>query len=180
MPVKTLITAEEFLDLAGDGIRELIRGEIVEMSPPSARHGWICGRIAVIISRWADPIRAGFFLGNDSGIVTERDPDTVRGPDCQFISRKRLPEGLPKDGYLSVPPELAVEVLSPSNRWAEMMKKIDEYLATGVLEVWIVDPEDESIEVFRNDRGPVRFGRDSQLTSDVLPGFNCRVTEFFS
>lgn len=180
MSVKMLMTAEEFLLTDGEGPRELIRGEVVQMTPPGTRHGYICANVVLILGTWVRQSRSGYVIGNDAGVVTERDPDTVRGPDCQFISAKRLPGGIPARGYAGVPPDLAVEVLSPGNRWTEISTKIDEYLASGVLEVWIVDPENESIQSFRGDRGPVRLAGDKELTSDVLPGFRSVVQKFFS
>jgi Uma2 family endonuclease len=180
MSVKTLTTAEEFLEMATSAPCELVRGEVVEMGNPGARHGFVCVRVAVILSRWADSLRAGYVLSNNSGIVTERDPDTVRGADCQFISAARLPVGLPERGYPNVPPDLAVEVISDSDRWDEITRKVSEYLGAGVAEVWIIDPAIEAILVYRLDRLPSRSDRASELVSDALPGFKCRVAELFS
>jgi Uma2 family endonuclease len=180
MTVKTLTTAEEFLELATSSSTELVRGEVVEMGSPGARHGFVCVRVAVILSRWADHLRAGYVLGNDSGIVTERDPDTVRGADCQFVSADRLPQGLPARGYPHVPPDLAVEVIPENDLWPEITAKVAEYLRAGVQEVWIVAPETEGVQVYRADRHPARFDRASELASEVLPGFQSPVSAFFS
>jgi Uma2 family endonuclease len=181
MATKTLLTAEEYLQISDRGPSELVRGEVTEMSPPSYRHGVVCVNVGVVLKLWARANNAGSVAGNDAGVVTERNPDTVRGADVQFISRARLPEGYPEEGYPAVPPDLAVEVLSPNDRWAEVVLKVDEYLAAGVLEVWLVDPQNEFVEVRRSDRSPVRFECDELLISEaVLPGFQCLVREFFA
>lgn len=180
MSTKTLLTADEYAGLVSEVPTELIRGEIVEMGTPGARHGYVCVNVAAILREWAKRRKAGFVLGNDSGVITERDPDTVRGADCQFIAAQRLPGGLPEKGYPSIPPDLAVEVVSESDRWSNIISKVNEYLDAGVREVWVVEPKDEFVEVFRPDQRPVRFSREAELTSEmVLPGFKCRVAELF-
>jgi pimeloyl-ACP methyl ester carboxylesterase len=80
------------------------------------------------------------------GVYTRRNPDTVRGIDVIFISHQRLAQAAP-EGYLDVAPELAVEVVSPSDRWSEVMDKLAEYFAVGVLMVWLVDPRKRQIHV---------------------------------
>lgn len=180
MATKTLLTAEEYLELPDTGPSELVRGEVVEMSPPSTRHGAVCANVTALLRQWAKQHKTGHVACNDAGVITERDPDTVRGADCQFISARRLPQGLPERGYPSIPPDLAVEVVSDSDRWAEVMNKVQEYLVAGVVEVWVVEPREEFVQVFRNDAGPVRYDGGDELKSDsVLPGFRCRVAEFF-
>jgi Uma2 family endonuclease len=180
MATKTLLTAEEYRRIPDRGPSELVRGEVIEMSPPSYRHGVVCVNVSVALKLWARSRNAGSVAGNDAGVMTERNPDTVRGADVQFISRARLPGGYPDEGYPAVPPDLAVEVISPSDRWTEVVQKVDEYLEAGVLEVWLVEPQNEFVEVYRADQPPVRFEGDELLTSEkVLPGFQCVVRDFF-
>lgn len=117
--------------------------------------------------------------GNDSGIVTARDPDSVRAPDCQFVTASRLPTEMPL-AFLEVAPDLAVEVLSPDDRWSEVIAKVSEYLSCGVREVWVVDPDQRELQVFRPDQRPVTLSADAEITSEsILPGFRCRVADFF-
>jgi Uma2 family endonuclease len=110
--------------------------------------------------------------------VTERDPDTVRGPDVFAISKDRLPGGRP-EGFSDVVPNVAIEVLSPWDRWKRVLEKVSEYLDRGVDEVWVVDPGKRTVHVFRPDDEPICFGEASEMTSPTLPGFSCRVSEFF-
>ncbi|MGQ0637453.1 MAG: Uma2 family endonuclease [Planctomycetaceae bacterium] len=182
MQTRTLVTADEFLTMTSDTAKELVRGEVVDMGNPSALHGFVCMNVGAILREWARRNRAGYVFGNDSGVVTERDPDTVRGPDCQYISVQKLPQGVPAKGYPNVPPDLVVEVVSESDRWADVVRKAEEYLDAGISEVWVVEPRNEFVDVYRADhRRPVRYSADDELMSDrVLPGFRCRVADFFS
>lgn len=180
MATKTLITADEYLHMPDRGPSELVRGEVKEMSPPNFRHGAVCRRVAMLLGQWADESGLGDVACNDAGIVTEHDPDTVRGADCQFISFARLPGGFPEEGYPPVPPDLAVEVVSPTDRWSDVIRKADEYLDAGVAEVWVVEPQGRFVEVHRAGARPVRYDGDDELVSPtILPGFSCRVSEFF-
>jgi Uma2 family endonuclease len=180
MPTKTLITAEQYLNLPDSAPRELIRGEVVEMSPPSFLHGAVCRRVAMILGQWADASGTGEVVCNDAGVVTERDPDTVRGADCQFIRYARLPDGYPVEGYPAVPPDLVVEVVSVSDRWSDVIRKVDEYLDAGVAEVWVVEPQERFVEVHRPNRRPARYESADDLASEaILPGFRCQVAAFF-
>src|SRR5690606_30668743 len=98
---------------------ELVRGEIVEMTRPGVRYGGVCAGVATALFNWARPGQKGRVVGNDAGIQTARDPDSVRGPDVFFIRMDRLPGGKYPEGWLETPPDLCVEVLSPNDRWPE-------------------------------------------------------------
>ena len=174
-----LVTAEEFAELSFDVPVELVRGEIVEMSRPDVVHGTVCGNVAFPIMTWNRQRDFGLVVMNDSGVVTERDPDTVRGPDAMVISKDRLPGGIAPHGFTDLRPNLAIEVLSPSERWKKVREKISEYRNRGVDEVWIVDPKKRSVRIFRVDGTEISHGENDEITSPVLPGFSCRVSEFF-
>lgn len=145
-----LLTAEEFGRLPDDGRRyELVRGVLVEMNMRKPRHGQVCGKVQIIVGTFCEQYNLGHVLCNDTGILTERDPDTVRGADVSFYPFSRLPPGpLPTD-YLPVPPNVVFEVLSPDDRPVRIMRKTREYLAAGVLAVVLLDPDDRVIEVPR-------------------------------
>ncbi len=175
-----LVTAEQFVELNFDGPVELVRGEVVEMTRPDQVHGSVCSEIAFAITAWAKRSNAGRVTTNDSGILTERDPDTLRGADVAFFAMSQLPGGKLPRGLTSLKPVLCVEVLSPSNSWTEMRRKIEEYLAVGVREVWIVDPEARTVETFRSDAPPVLFHQPDQLTSRELPEFTVAIGELFA
>jgi len=175
-----LLTAEEFMaaDL-GDGCFELVRGEVVEVPPGMPDHGRVCGKAFFVLETYGRETGLGYTLSNDSAVVTERGPDTVRGPDVCFYSHTRWPESRLGEGLPPVPPDVAVEVVSPGNRPGEMLKKISEYLAVGVSLVWVIDPPRRRIALYRpGDSFPVFFNEGEILENlPELPGFRCPVAD---
>lgn len=178
------MTADEFFDWVhrpeNDGKDyELVRGEVVEVGRPGERHGVTCGNAGWILNGYTRQRRRGFVLTNDAGIILERDPDTVRGSDVQLFDEIRAFEDLnPKltEGI----PRLIVEVLSPTDRMSKVIGRIEEFLRAGVSLVWLVDPEDRNVTVFRQDRSPRVVTEDAELTGeDILPDLVCRVADFF-
>jgi Uma2 family endonuclease len=175
-----LITAEQFARMSFDVPVELVRGEVVEMPRPEMRHGVVCSNVHDPVKAWARSTQGGVVAINDTGVITERDPDSVRGPDVLYITRERLPGGEIPSTFLSVAPDLAIEVLSPHDVWKNVLEKITEYFEAGVREVWVVDPEDRTMQVFRPDAKPRKLDASDTLESpDVLPGFTCAVSTFF-
>ena len=119
-----LLTAEEFAQRPDPGYpEELVRGRIVPLPMPKPRHGEICNRVGRILGDCAEDRDLGRVLSNDTGVITERGPDTVRGADISFYSFARVPKGPLPDRYLDTPPDLVVEVLSPSDRWPKVLAK---------------------------------------------------------
>jgi Uma2 family endonuclease len=176
-----LITAEEFARMPDppDGSKqELVQGVIVTMPPPKGPHGVCCSKIDRRLGTFVEANKLGNVASNDTGFITERDPDTVRGADVAFWSRERLPE-VPA-GYLPMVPDLAVEVVSPDDHYARIQRKVAHYLAHGVRLLWVADPEDRSVTIYRPDK-PMRILSESDTLSgeDVVPGFSCRVAELF-
>jgi Uma2 family endonuclease len=176
-----LITAEEFLHMPQpeDGTRqELVRGVIVTMPPPGGLHGACCSKVDRRVGVFVETNNLGTVVCNDAGFVSERDPDTVRGPDVSYWSRERLPQ-VP-EGYIEVPPDLAVEVVSPGDRYSRVQGKVHHHLTHGVRLLWVVDPQDRSVTVHRPQQPMAILGENDALTGeDVLPGFTCRVAELF-
>jgi Uma2 family endonuclease len=176
-----LLTAEEFMELpeTRDGSRqELIRGMIVTMPPPKGRHGVCCSKLNRLIGNHVEAQRLGNTASNDTGWITERAPDTVRGPDVAFWSYQRAPE-VP-DGYYEVAPDLAVEVVSPSDTHTRVQEKVRHYLKHGARMVWVVDPELRIVTVYRNaTESRTLEETDSLSGEDVLPGFSVLVAELF-
>jgi Uma2 family endonuclease len=173
-----LLTAEEFFALAPDVPCELVRGEVIYLSPAGSLHGNIAiqlGSFLVGIIRDRD-LGKGFAA--ETGFILSRDPDTVRAPDFAFVSKERLPGGRLPDGFFPGPPDLAVEVVSPSDSWVDVEEKLSEYLAAGTREVWVVNPKLESIQVC-TPRSRIVLRRDEILTSDLFPGFHLPLSELF-
>ena len=176
-----LITAEELSRMPepADGSRcELLEGELIQMTPAGARHGRTTLAVGTVLFAFVSEKGLGHVVSNDTGIFTERDPDTVLAPDLAYWSGQRLPE-LP-EGYVEVPPDLAVEVVSPSDSQSYVHRKVLHYLDHGVSLVWLIDPKTRTVTVFRSRRDVCILGEAEEITgSDVLPGFSCRVGRFF-
>jgi len=177
----SLLTAEEYMALPDTGFpNELVRGKIVPLYVPTPRHGQICGHIVYLIGRYLDAHDLGHLVCNDSGIITKRDPDTVRGADVAFYSYQRVPPGPLPLGYLPVAPELVFEVRSPGDRWGRVWRKIGEYLEAGVTVVCVLDQMTERCHVYRNEEEIQVFTAEQELTMpDVLPEFRVGVRRFF-
>ena len=116
----------------GDGMRhELVRGDLTVMPRPGFRHGRRQLRIASLLDAYGAASKHGR-AATDVGLLLERDPDTVRGPDVAYLSAERLPLDQEPEGFLTIAPDICVEILSPSNRRSEMHEKIVEYFQFGV------------------------------------------------
>jgi Uma2 family endonuclease len=166
-----LMTAEEFCDWANRPENEnrwfeLVRGEVIELPAPRVPHGVVAGNTVWILNGYVRQRRKVYVVSNDSGVILERDPDTVRGPDVAL--------------YEEIPPRLAVEVLSPRDRADQITHKITDYLRNGVELVWLIDPKARTVTVYRRDNGPRVYTESEELSGeDILPGLRCRVADFF-
>jgi len=176
----TLISAVVFEKMHFAERAELVRGEIIEMTNPGPAHGVVCVNIIKRLSQWTDSGHGGVVLSNDARILTSQNPDTVRGPDVFFVSKDRCPKEGFSDRSLTVPPDLVVEVLSPSDRWRDVHDKVNDYLSAGVQEVWVVQLKPKRVHVFRPDEAPAILPVEAELATPVLPDFRCSVNEFFT
>ena len=176
------LTAEEYARRPDPGHpEELIRGRVIPLPQPNRRHGQICNKAGRIFGNFADEHDLGHVLSNDAGVITERGPDTVRGPDVAFYSFATLPKGPLAPGYGPELPELVVEVVSPSDRWPKILAKVAEYLEAGVTVVLVLDGEPPSAQLYRSDRTTTVLGPNDDLTlPDLLPGFSVAVRKFFA
>lgn len=158
---------------------ELVEGEIKRMSPTGWKHGNIEARLARRLGGFVGEDKSGEVMSGEVGIYTRRDPDTVRGADVLFISHERLQEARP-EGFLDVAPELVVEITLPSNTWEEVRRKIEEYFAIGVERVWIVEPENRAVQVYRARDAVRTLTEDDVLEGEgQLDGFALPVRELF-
>ena len=175
-----LLTAAEFAELPNpaDGSKqELVKGRIVLMPPPKGRHGHLQLEVGARLREVVKPNRLGWVV-TESGVVIDTNPDTVRGPDVSFYGIDRHPQ--PPDDYFEIPPDLAVEILSPDDRRPRVLEKIREYIAAGVKVVWLVDPDTNVVTVYSgNTRGVEHHEGDTLDGGDVLPGFTCPVADLF-
>ena len=175
------ITAEELFELPDDGGRcELVNGEIIRLEPGGAEHGVVTARIGHLIQEFVTANALGLCCGVGTGFILQRDPDVVRAPDAAFVASGRIPEtGVPVS-YWPFAPDLLVEVVSPSDRLADVHVKIAEYFAAGTRLVWLVEPETRMVHLYRSARQVDVLGMDDALDGgDVLPGFRSPVRNLF-
>jgi len=175
-----ITTAEQLLQAPGLGRSELVRGELIMMTPAGYRHGRLVSRINARLEVFVNQADLGEVAGAETGFLIARNPDTVRAPDVAFLARDRVAP-TPPVGFYDGAPDLAVEVLSPSDRASEVLGKVYDWLDAGCRAVWVVDPETKTVTVYRSRRQIVVLGIAEQLSGeDVVPGFNLSVAEVFA
>jgi Uma2 family endonuclease len=175
-----LLTIEEYVQLPDNGMpTELVRGRVIPLNQPYPWHGYVCSKVNRLIGGFVEQQDRGCPMS--CGVVTERDPDTVRGADFAYYSYTRVPKGtLPKRGYLSVAPDLVIEVRSPDDRWSEVLAEVAEYLKAGVSVVCVLDPQRNTATVYTPDQPEVTFTAEQTLSfPEVLPGFSVVVQRLF-
>lgn len=177
----SLLTAEEFGALPDtDCVMELVRGVVAKTPLPFTRHGLFCSNMLLIVLSFVEQHRLGRVLCNAAVVILERDPDTVRGPDVSYYSFNRLPDGSLPEGYLEQVPEIVWEILSPDDRWTDIMQKTTEYLSAGVSVVCLLDPEMKSAWLYYPDAPPQRLNGDEAMTfPGILDGFSEPLSRFF-
>lgn len=180
-PKESLVTAEQLYELPDDGLRyELLRGMLVSEPVPGRLHGRTVARISMLLSNFVDSGRLGVVYTGGTGFVLARRPDTVCGPDVAFLSNERERDTEGARPYIPGAPDLAVEVVSPSDSTREVLGKVSDYLAAGSHVVWVVNPVREEISSFRSPFAPrVLAGTDVLHGEDVLPGFSVTVAQIF-
>lgn len=175
-----LLGLAEYAALAAqrdDYVTELARGAVVREPRPGARHGSVQARLAALLGTWAR--ERGAVVTVESGYILSDDPATVRGPDVAVVLRQRPSEREP-GGWTRGAPDLAVEVISPSDVSAAMNEKTLEYLEAGARLVWVVDPGSRSVTVYRPDGSANVLREDGLLTGeDVLEGLEVPLAEIF-
>jgi Uma2 family endonuclease len=176
-----LLTLEEFEQLPSDGYRyELVRGRLVREPQPTEEHGWLQVRLGAWLSEFVERHRLGLVMG-PAGYVLEEEPPTVRGPDLSFVAAARLTGGYPARKFRHAAPDLAVEIVSPSNRASELNEKVVQYLDAGSRMVWVVDPVAATVMCYRSasDVRLLRLGEELD-GGEVLPGFRLPLSRLFA
>lgn len=176
------MTADELLAMPDDGIRrELVAGELREMTPAGWRHGRIAGNIAGELRAYVRAQRLGVMATAEASYRLSVDPDTVRVPDVSFVRQERVDEIGDPTGFWPGAPDLAFEVISPNDRYSEVRAKVDEYLVAGTPMVVLVDPQNRELIVFRSSGERIELAESDVLDGgDVVPGWRLPVSEIFA
>ena len=177
-----LMTADELLAMPDDGFHryELVKGELISMAPAGGEHGAIGSRTCRRIGNFVEANDLGEVFNADTGFIISTDPDTVRCPDVSFVRKERiLADGIPK-GFMHGAPDLAVEVISPSDSYSEVAEKAAQLLEAGTRLVVLIDPRTRTVSLHHSSGVIDRLSEGDTLTlGDVLPGFECGVGELF-
>lgn len=176
-----LMSAEEFLAHPSfDGKAELVRGELRVNPPPGAPHSAAASNLMVLLAIHVKPRQLGMVFADGAGYELLCLPRTVRVPDVSFVQAGRLPQAGLGPGLMKLAPDLAVEVLSPSDTESQFEERLEDYLVSGTQLVWVVDPMRRTVMVVSPD-APVRWLREDDMLNGgaVIVGFTCAVAEIF-
>ena len=178
-PQARLLTAEEFYDVAGSlGRSELTEGVVIEMGPTCGDHGESELDVGAELRAFVRARGLGKVYAGEVGFILSRNPDTVRGAEVCYLSTEKAAR-VPRRGFSPFAPDLAVEVVSPDDRWTELRRKVDEWLAAGTVMVWVVDPARRTVEVYSAD-GHQSLAGDALISGGtVLPEFEVPISRFF-
>jgi len=182
--VATQVTADDLARLEGDGYRyDLLKGDLIRVSPAGFRHGRLAAELARRLGNFlAEHPHFGVVVGAETGFRLSHDPDTVLGPDAAVVRTDRLPPPEAQIGFLELAPDLAVEIISPTDRWTTVSSKVDAYLAAGVKLVWVVEPGPRAVRIYSSE-GPeqrLQADRGDVLRAEaVMPGFSVPLSELF-
>jgi Uma2 family endonuclease len=172
------LTAEEAWRLDRPGFWELVDGRVVSVSPAGARHGEVVARVTRLPATFVEAHRLGRVLAGDAGFILRRNPDTVRGPDVAFVSAARMP-GRPPAEFIEGAPDLAIEVVSPSDTWRAVDEKAEEFLAAGAVAVWAIDPGTEVAKVYAAEGTELLGAGDSVRCAELLGDFELPLQELW-
>jgi Uma2 family endonuclease len=180
MPTKTLLTADDLERMPqDDAVRlELDHGELITMPPAGGERGEVGVQIAALVTLHVKAHKLGRTYNSETGFRLTND--TVRAPDLSFIQSDRVPTGRTL-GFVPLAPDLAVEVFSPSDSPAQLMRKIKQYLAAGTHTVWVVYPEQKQLHVIEaSGADRILNTADTLDCSELLPGFSVSVETLFT
>ncbi|MEM8530326.1 MAG: Uma2 family endonuclease [Chloroflexota bacterium] len=175
------LTANNLSNVPDTGMQyELVRGEVVELMPPGGKPGAIAVALAMVLRLWTKQHTNGYVAVEADYILTY-NPDTVRGPDVSYVRSERIPtDGIP-EGFWNLTPDLAVEVVSPSETAEDIREKVRDFLMAGTPLVWTIYPRTREVIVHTADGIAQTYGEADVLEfPEMLPGFSCTVAELFA
>lgn len=178
---KAMVTLDDLYRLPDRNLKYgLSCGRLVSEPPPGVRHGRVAANLVYALKSYVRKHGGGIVLTCDSWFVLARGPDTVRGPDVAYVTLERLETLVDDRKPFPGPPDLAVEVLSPSDREASVHSKLNDYLGNQTPLVWIVDPEAQKFLVCSSADTMVLGTGDTLTAPSLLPGFSLPVKDVFA
>ena len=178
-----LLTLEQFAEIDFGEVAELVSGKVKLMGNNNPDHSEVLLNVGEPLRAFVRKNGLGKAYGGDVTVLVRRGPDTGRGIDLAFVSRDRLAAQPAHVSALHVAPDLAIEIMSPSNAWDDVMEKVTEYFEIGVREVWVISIRVRMVTVFRSpveSKGFTLAHQDSLVCPDILPGFELPLTEIFA
>ena len=176
-----LMTAEELLQMPKDGYRyELMRGALRKMAPVGHMGGFYELRISSMLGVYVDANRLGRAYSSNTGFLLERDPDYVLAPDASFVRRERVEEVGESYGYFPGAPDFVAEVISPSDRYADVEDKVAEWLSAGARMVVVVNPRNRTVKVHTPDTAVTLTEADTLDGGDAVPGWQLPIADIFA
>lgn len=168
------ITLEDFMAHDYDSY-EYVKGELIPMAPPTIEHGRISGDIVSLLQRHVRKHQLGIVCSSDTVFQIG---ESGRKPDAAFLGQDRIPDNQRQAS--PVPPDLAVEVVSPSDKLYDVQEKVFEYLDAGTRMVWVVEPVGKTVTIYRS-RSDIKILtiNDTLTGEEVVEGFRCAVTQIF-
>jgi Uma2 family endonuclease len=180
MATARLLTVEDVEQAPPEGEWELIDGELVSVTPSGLESSSLGHRIGRIVGNFVDAQGLGMMTGADGGYVFFPDRATIRVPDVAFIRKDRLPPPGDRSRFPRLAPDLAIEVLSPSDSTSEVIAKIEMHQEAGIPLIWVVDPEKTTVTVIATGRPTMVLKPGDTLDGgDVLPSLTIPVAEIF-
>jgi Uma2 family endonuclease len=175
------VTAEELLQNPDDGLRrELVRGEVRTMAPTGSAHGRVAINLAWSLADHVKSQDLGVVFAAETGFKISSDPDTVRAPDAAFVRRERIEAAGGTEGYWPGAPDLAVEAVSPNDRFAEVEEKVADWLSAGTRMVLIANPRGRTVTVRRSEREALILSEEETIEGgEVVPGWILPVADVF-
>lgn len=176
-----LVTAQDLWDMPNDGYRyELVRGELVKMAPAGAEHGDLGMAIGASLYNHAGANGLGKVYNADTGFLIGTDPDHVRSPDVAFVRQDRVTEAGRVTGYFPGAPDLAIEVISPNDRYTEVEEKVEDWLDAGAAMVILLNPRNRTAILRQDGQAPVILTAQDILDGgEVVPGWKMPVGQIF-
>ncbi|MFQ3597970.1 MAG: Uma2 family endonuclease [Chloroherpetonaceae bacterium] len=183
MIAEKLLTGEDLLELQSESGKryELVKGKPIETMPAGGKHGYVANEISTELRNFVKPRNLGFVFTAETGVYLERNPDTVRGADVTFVSREKIRsvEEI-ESGFLTVIPDLVVEVVSQASKMTEAIEKVKAWKEAGVGEIWLVNLSEKSVTVYCDKATQILTERDTLNGKNLLGGFRLPLTTIFS